>query len=34
MLKCYIIALLIPEIPKAILMLYGEPNNANTALLE
>jgi hypothetical protein len=34
LLKCYIIALLIPDIPKAILMLHGEPNSAKTTLLE
>jgi hypothetical protein len=34
LLKCYIIALLIPNIPKAILMLHGEPNSAKTTLLE
>jgi hypothetical protein len=34
LLKCYIVALLIPGIPKAILMLHGEPNSAKTTLLE
>lgn len=34
LLKCYIIALLVPDIPKAILMLHGEPNSAKTTLLE
>jgi hypothetical protein len=34
LLKCYIVALLIPDIPKAILMLHGEPNSAKTTLLE
>ncbi|HET7285043.1 MAG TPA: hypothetical protein VFI70_10190 [Nitrososphaeraceae archaeon] len=34
LLKCYIIALLFPDIPKAILMLHGEPNSAKTTLLE
>jgi hypothetical protein len=34
LLKCYIIGLLIPGIPKAILMLHGEPNSAKTTLLE
>src|SRR5215469_10556122 len=28
------IALLVPDIPKAILMLHGEPNSAKTTLLE
>ena len=34
LLKCYIIALLVPDIPKAILMLHGEPNSAKTTLME
>jgi hypothetical protein len=34
LLKCYIIALLIPDIPKAILMLHVQPNSAKTTLLE
>jgi hypothetical protein len=34
LLKCYIIALFIPDIPKAILMLHGEPNSAKTTLLK
>ncbi len=34
LLKCYIIALLISDIPKAILMLHGEPNSAKTTCLE
>jgi hypothetical protein len=34
LLKCYIIALFIPDIPKAILMLHGEPNSAKTTLRE
>jgi hypothetical protein len=34
LLKCYIVALLIPGIPKTILMLHGEPNSAKTTLLE
>jgi len=34
LLKCYIVALLVPDIPKAILMLHGEPNSAKTTLLE
>ena len=34
LLKCYIIALLVPDIPKAILMLLGEPNSAKRTLLE
>ena len=34
LLKCYIIALLIPEIPKPILMLHGEQESAKSTLQE
>jgi energy-coupling factor transporter ATP-binding protein EcfA2 len=34
LLKCYIMALLIPEIPKPILMLHGEQGSAKSTLLE
>jgi hypothetical protein len=33
LLKCYIVALLVSDIPKAILMLHGEPNSAKTTCL-
>jgi hypothetical protein len=34
LLKCYIVSLFIPEVPKPVLMLYGEQGSAKSTLLE